>query len=248
MRPYYKIFSFAAAGLLCFLMVATPFAKGKKKSSSSGDKPRGSVVITAVLDDCGEEVTELEIHGNHFMPHRRFNAPRVFLGREGGEVEELDVQAGFTNNVITAAFSATDPGSYRLMVITGPGRKRTARMDITLCGGSGGDGGKGDPGDPGPPGGPGPKGDAGDPAPLSSYERVVGDCVIGAFSCSATCGVGRKVLGGGYAFGPLQPSTPPIVASYPSSDETWEVKIPQSFGNSFVPLDQVYAVCASAAP
>ncbi len=111
------------------------------------------MVITAVFEDCDSET--LFIHGRRFTPHRRFDAPKVFLGRENGQVDQLAV-LGVTDDVITAALSATTPGSYLLMVITGPGHKRIARMDVTVCGGvagpTGPDGATGATGPTGPAG------------------------------------------------------------------------------------------------
>ena len=55
--------------------------------------------------------------------------------------------------------------------------------------------------------------------------------------CNAS--LNEKVLGGGYIIqNPL-----PVVASYPSNETTWEVRL---LSSPFFPNDQVYAVCSSA--
>jgi hypothetical protein len=97
------------------------------------------VLTNAVADlDAGA----LSIFGDNFGP-----SPQVFLGTDLGTLEELGVIT-FTNMSIQASLPpATPPGTYLLVVSTGPGNKNMFAMDVTL-------GAVGPEGPPGPPGVP----------------------------------------------------------------------------------------------
>jgi hypothetical protein len=68
-----------------------------------------------VVPDLDAPVPMLSIEGRNFGPN-----PSVFLGVEGGDLEELPVVAS-SGNHIEAQLTRTAPGTYLILVLGGTG-------------------------------------------------------------------------------------------------------------------------------
>ena len=65
---------------------------------------------------------------------------------------------------------------------------------------------------------------------------------------TATCTGGRKVIGGGYALSAVSDSDVLVLASYPSTDDTWTVSANDlTSGGDHSYAIQAYAICATVA-
>ena len=162
-------------------------------ANAQGEGPPGHVMrerwltITKVTADLDAGL--LFIEAQHFTPQQKFGPePKVWLGRGGG-VEALTVVAS-DDTSITAALTATDPGTCLLIVVAGSGRKRADSMDVTFgaAGPLGPEGPQGPTGPTGPQGGAGPVGPAG---PTGS-QGAIGPAGPAA---SASCPPGQFLTG-----------------------------------------------------
>lgn len=109
---------------------------------------------------------------------------------------------------------------------------------------------KGDQGDTGPVGPMGPQGPQG-PTGLSGYQIVVGfDATAreGTMTrLTVTCPTGKSVLGGGYANPDTKGTNNSVLASFPSSQSTWELQIFNPSGAASFSV-KPYAICATVTP
>lgn len=161
--------------LSSFTALFVPLARGEEHRGD--DKPLpGPPVVTQTLPSPDADPPTLSILGRNFGAH-----PSVWLGGPHGEMDELEVLSS-TDASILARLTATEPGTYLLVVSSGRGdARRHFSVDVAIgAGGATGPvGPKGDPGEkgdkgdkvevvvkslqgqPGPPGPPGPTGPAG---------------------------------------------------------------------------------------
>ena len=116
-------------------------------------------------------------------------------------------------------------------------------------GDTGAKGDKGDTGATGATGAQGPQGIQG-PTGLSGWEKVVGQSATASAGqitrLTVQCGAGRSVLGGGYSNPDARGSNNTVLASFPSSQSTWEVQLFNPSGSSNFSVVP-YAICATVA-
>ena len=158
---------------------ATPFVPLARGQDHQGDKPLpGPPVVTQTLPILDTDPPTLHILGRNLG-----SRPSVWLGGPHGEMDELEVISA-TDTSVLARLSATEAGTYLLVVSSGRGDgKRHFSVDVAIgaAGATGPPGLKGDPGEkgekgdkvevivqslqgqPGPAGPPGPPGPAGLP-------------------------------------------------------------------------------------
>ena len=84
-------------------------------------------------------------------------------------------------------------------------------------------------------------GAAGGAGGFYSYSLQTESCDAGTSTCTATCPVGHKVLGGGYEHTPGR-LTPLLQRNGPDGDNVWRVTT--RLGNSFPTEVTIYATCA----
>lgn len=182
-------------------------------SADRGGNPPPQLVVTQLVVDV--DAGTLAIEGKRFG-----DDPTVLLGDVAGGFVEQPVVAS-TDTTIDALLTATAPGTYLLIVTTGPAATQMYAIDVTLGtqGPAGPAGPAGPPGPPGPPGADGedgedgatgPTGPPGPPGPggLSQvYDsdapaKLVGDfyvpnwVVIDEAGTKLVATVGRDGLGG----------------------------------------------------
>ena len=136
--------------LILFLWTAPVTGQGAPGPGQVAPDP----VITNAVADLEADPETLSLVGANFG-----TSPMVFMGDGLGTLEELVVVSS-TDTFIQARLARTDPGTYLLLVSTGPAPQQMIAMDVTI----------GTVGPTGPAGPPGP-GDAhsldaadGDPA------------------------------------------------------------------------------------
>jgi len=239
------LYSCVMLGLLAALMIlpsSSAWAGGQK---ATGNHPVQLVITKATADLDAQELTIL---GTEFG-----SDPTVFLGDEVDLFVELSVISS-TDSSIVAELGAPDPGTYRLIVMSGPGATRISSMDVTL----------GAVGPEGPPGPPGPTGPAGSPGVLGFYRVYAsftctgaggGDCTMSEGDRPiATCDPGDVATGGSAYRDPT-----PVQPTFPLQDR---ISFPHPFGLASAPTgwttalgdvpDQmvinVIAVCADLTP
>ena len=118
-----------------------------------GGNPPPQLVVTQVVADV--DAATLRIDGTGFG-----SDPNVVLGAAGGAFVDQPVVSS-TDSTIDAQLTATDPGTYLLIVSSGPAATQIYAIDVTI----GTQGPAGPPGSPGPPGAAGPPGPPGPPGP-----------------------------------------------------------------------------------
>jgi hypothetical protein len=131
---------------------------GSGRADRGGNPPPQLVATKAVADlDAGT----LSIEGSNFG-----SSPQVFLGAAGGAFTEQPVVSS-TDSTIEALLTTSDPGTYVLVVRSGPSTTGVYALDVTFGtqGPSGPPGPPGSPGLPGADGSPGPPGAEGPPGP-----------------------------------------------------------------------------------
>lgn len=178
-----------------------------------GGNPPPQLVVTQVVADV--DTATLLIEGDHFG-----SDPAVLLGDLGGDFVPQPVVSS-TDTTIEAQLTATDPGTYVLVVQSGPAATQIYAIDVTI-GTQGPEGPPGPPGPAGPTGPPGPQGppgedgDDGEPGPQgppgpgglqqvfdgSPVPQLVGDLyvpnrvVLEEAGVQFAMTVGRDALGG----------------------------------------------------
>ncbi len=118
-----------------------------------GGNPPPQLVVTQVVADV--DAATLLIEGIHFG-----SDPTVLLGGLGGAFDSQPVLSS-TDTTIEAQLTASDPGTYVLVVQSGPAATQIYAVDLTL-GTQGPEGPPGPAGPAGPPGPPGPEGPPGE--------------------------------------------------------------------------------------
>lgn len=116
-----------------------------------GGNPPPQLVVTQVEADA--DALTLTIHGVRFG-----NDPTVLLGEPGGGFVEQPVVSA-SDTLIDAQLTTGAPGTYLLVVQSGPATTQIYAIDVTL----GAQGPEGPPGPPGADGAPGPPGPPGPP-------------------------------------------------------------------------------------
>ena len=187
--------------------------------------PPPQLTITQVTADLAGPVPTLTIAGKNFG-----TSPRVWIGADDGTLNEQDVLASDAHS-ISAALTVVAPGTYLLVVTSGPATTQASYMDVTL-------------GSTGPAGPPGPSGGGG----LSGHEVVTApfDVLLDFqvfVEASINCPPGKVALSGAHEPSPTGFLIPPR-ASVPLTDGTgWRLVFPKAFGTASGTL---YAVCADA--
>ncbi len=110
-----------------------------------GGQPPITPVITNAVADL--DAKTLSLFGANFGSN-----PQVFIGSEGALVELMVNFATSTDGFIEAALGSPDPGTYSVVVSTGPNQIQMAAMDLTI----GAVGPEGPEGPSRPPGTPNP--------------------------------------------------------------------------------------------
>ncbi len=160
--------------LMCiFAAGQTTLAGGKNKPKS---QPPPRLVITKAVADVDAAVVYIE--GKNFG-----DSPGVLLGTSEGEMHEQSV-IDSSDTYIEAALTTTDPGTYLLLVYSGPARTQGFSMDLTIgaVGPQGPEGPGGPEGGQGPEGqqGPiGPQGPVGPPGDFGNVELPLVDATTG---------------------------------------------------------------------
>lgn len=187
----------ALIAVSALLIASGADAESKKKSKRAG---RRMPIITTATPTLGAAPT-LDITGDGFG-----TAPTAMFGNRAIGMEPLTVLAATDTAMQTTLPPGISPGTYLLVVVSGPGKARVATMDVTIGGGGSagvtgptgatgpggptgvtgptGGGGPAGPTGPtglgGPPGGagpPGPTGPQGDSGPTGP--AGANDCYIG---------------------------------------------------------------------
>lgn len=149
-----------------------------------GNPPVQVTITRAVADfDAGE----LTIDGSNFTADAA-----VYLGGASGTLVPQPVLSA-TADEIVVALTTTAPGSYLLVVVTGPSARSLAAFEVTL-GSTGPEGPQGPPGPPGPEGPPGPPGPQGLPGPEGPAGVLGFYQVEDSFTCSDAGGCVTPVL------------------------------------------------------
>ena len=118
-----------------------------------GGNPPPQLVVTKVVADV--DAATLAIEGTHFGAD-----PAVLLGDLGGTFVTQPVVSS-TDTTIAADLTVTDPGTYVLVVRSGPAATQTYAIDVAI----GMQGPQGPPGPTGPQGPPGEDGEDGETGP-----------------------------------------------------------------------------------
>ena len=109
-----------------------------------GGQGQVSPVITNAVADLDADPETLSLFGANFGSN-----PQVFIGNEGALVELMVNFSTLTDAFIEAELGAIDPGTYSLVVSTGPNQIQMAAMDVTI-GAVGPEGPEGPSGTPNP--------------------------------------------------------------------------------------------------
>lgn len=212
---------------------------------SAGDSQAATPpLITRASAD--PETRELHIAGSKFG-----RDPEVLLGQRGGGLLELEVLAA-SRRAIVAALPDLDPGTYLLIVRSGPDPTQIAAMDVTV----GAQGRPGERGPDGPAGPPGPPGAPGPPGVLGFYQRAA------SFQCPtvdfclieptvAACDPGDVATGGSATSTPADLPVQPYF-SVPFPRGTGPAPTGWALLDGLTLVDgnrlDVYAVCADLTP
>jgi hypothetical protein len=137
----------ATLGLAAWLGTA-PAIRAQEHRGDGEDS--GPLVVTRTLADLEATPPTLLVLGRNFGAR-----PALWLGGPQGELQRLEVLSATATSVL-AHLTATEPGTYLLVVATGRGEaRRHVSVDVAV-------GAAGAPGPPGPKGEPGQKGEKGD--------------------------------------------------------------------------------------
>ena len=141
--------------LSCLMGVALSLVLAAPGRADRGGNPPPQLVVTTVVADVG--TATLAIEGAHFGA-----SPVVLLGADGGTLTDQPVLSS-TDSTIEAQLTTAGPGTYLLIVRSGPAATQIYAMDVTIgaqgpVGPPGADGAEGPQGPPGPPGPEGPPG------------------------------------------------------------------------------------------
>jgi hypothetical protein len=171
--------------VVCVLAaLAAPLRAGAAPGTVPGEPPP-QLVVTKAVPDLG--TAQLALEGRHFG-----SSPTVLLGDGSGTMVDQPVVSS-TDTSIVASLTTTDPGTYLLVVTSGPAATQIFAMDLTL-------GAAGPAGPPGPPGLPGPPGPPGPSGVLGFYQRGVSfTCPVGVCPSPplvASCDPGDVATGG----------------------------------------------------
>ncbi len=113
-----------------------------------GGQPPIAPVVTSAVADLGADPETLSLIGANFGSN-----PQVFIGNDMGTLDELTIDLmTLTDTLIEAELGPIEPGTYLLVVSTGPSQIQMAAMDLTI----GVVGPEGPEGPEGPPGAPNP--------------------------------------------------------------------------------------------
>ena len=143
------------SGLL--LGLTSPWAQGRDAESR--------LILTRAVCDLELDPPLLFLEGRNLGQD-----PKVFMGTTGGGLEELFLLYA-SDTGVEALLPTRLPGTYLVIVTSGPGEDEVFAMNVTLSDSAAETGAKGPIGDrgprglPGPQGPPGVKGERGDPGP-----------------------------------------------------------------------------------
>ena len=113
---------FSQSTLLIAILLLSPLAMlGQGRGQGKG--PPEPLLTNAVAD---VEAATISISGDNFG-----SSPRVFMGTNFGTLVELGVNIP-ADTFIEAALASTDPGTYLLVVSSGPGNAHMSAMDVTI--------------------------------------------------------------------------------------------------------------------
>jgi Collagen triple helix repeat (20 copies) len=156
-------FTIALLGvLLGFPAAFVALARGQDAEGQArpgnGQPPPGPLVVTETVPSLDANPPTLSILGRNFGSH-----PAVWLGGPHGAIDELEVLSA-TDTSVLARLTATEPGTYLLVVASGRSdAKRYFYVDVAIgaAGAAGPVGPRGEPGEKGDKGRPGPSGPQG---------------------------------------------------------------------------------------